>query len=84
MPRRSTRLPLKSSQEVVVETVTATPVKVRPVKEVVVEKTEVTTEPEIEIRRPGTLAQALTQPPVAVVKPKTKVRRKVVERKRTA
>jgi hypothetical protein len=62
----------------------AEPVLMKPVKDVVTEQTEVTTEPEVEIRRPATLAQALTQPPVAVVKPKTKVRRRVIERKRVA
>ena len=53
-----------------------------PVTDVVTEKTYVTTEPEVEIRKPGTLAQALTQPPVAVVKPKKKVRKEVVSRTR--
>jgi hypothetical protein len=33
-----------------------------PVTEVVTEKTYITTEPEIEIRKPATLAQALTEP----------------------
>ena len=50
--------------------------------EVVTEKTYVTNEPEVEIRKPATLAQALTQPPVAVVKPTTKVRKEVVARTR--
>jgi len=40
-----------------------------PVTDVVTEKTYITTEPEIEIRKPATLAQALTEPAVAVVKP---------------
>ena len=43
--------------------------------EVVTEKKVITTEPEIEIRRPATLAQALTERAVAVVKPRTTVRR---------
>lgn len=50
--------------------------------DVITEKTYVTTEPEVEIRKPATLAQALTEPPVAVVKPKTKVRKQVVSRSR--
>jgi len=50
-----------------------------PVTEVVNEKTYTTTVPEIEIRKPATLAQALTEPAVAVVKPNKKVRR-VVQR----
>jgi hypothetical protein len=48
----------------------------------VTEKTYVTTEPEVEIRKPATLAQALTEPAVAVVKPKSRVRKEVVERTR--
>jgi hypothetical protein len=59
-------------------------VVIEPVTDVVTERTYVTTEPEVEIRRPATLAQALTQPPVAVVKPKKKVRRQVVARTRRA
>jgi hypothetical protein len=50
--------------------------------EVVTEKTYVTTEPEVEIRQPGTLAQALTEPAVAVVKPKRAVRKEVASRTR--
>lgn len=46
-----------------------------PVTEVVTEKRYIVTEPEIEIRRPATLAQALTEPGVAVVKPRTTVRK---------
>ena len=48
-----------------------------PVTEVVTEKTYITTEPEIEIRKPATLAQALTEPTAAVVRPKTKIRRQI-------
>ena len=36
--------------------------------------TEITTEPKVEIRKAATLAQALTEPAVAVVKPETKAR----------
>jgi hypothetical protein len=56
----------------------------RPTTDVVTEKTYVTTEPEVEIRRPATLAQALTEPAVAVVKPKSRVRKTVVSRTRRA
>lgn len=60
---------------------TAAPRSVKPVEvlepepatEVVTERTYITTKPEIEIRKPATLAQALTEPAVAVLKPKTKV-----------
>jgi hypothetical protein len=52
-------------------------VVLEPVTDVVTEKTYITTEPEIEIRKPATLAQALTEPAVAVVKPKTKVRKEI-------
>jgi hypothetical protein len=54
------------------------PVDVRelePATEVVTERTYITTKPELEIRKPATLAQALTEPEVAVLKPKTKVTR---------
>jgi hypothetical protein len=54
------------------------PVDVRelePATEVVTERTYITTKPELEIRKPSTLAQALTEPEVAVLKPKTKVTR---------
>lgn len=54
----------------------------KPSIEVITEKTYVTTEPELEIRKAGTLAQALTEPAVAVVKPKSKVRKEVVARTR--
>jgi hypothetical protein len=47
----------------------------KPVTDVVTEKTYITTEPEVEIRKPATLAQALTEPAIEVVKPKTKVQR---------
>ena len=40
---------------------------------VTTETTEITTKPRIEIRKPATLAQALTEPAVAVVKPETEV-----------
>lgn len=48
-------------------------IKVAPVTDVVTEKTYVTTEPEVEIHKPGTLAQALTEPAVIEIKPKKKV-----------
>ena len=54
----------------------------KPTTEVVTEKTYVTTEPEVEIRKPGTLAQALTEPAIAVVKPKSRVRKEVVSKAR--
>ena len=52
--------------------------------DIITEKTYVTTEPVVEIRRPATLAQALTQPPVAVVRPRSRVRKKVIARTRRA
>ena len=52
--------------------------------DVATEKTYIITEPEVEIRRPATLAQALTVPPVAVVKPTTKVRKVRTEARRVA
>ena len=52
-----------------------------PVTDIITEKTHITTEPQVEIRRPATLAQALTEPVVAVVKPKTKVRKEIHRRR---
>ena len=49
---------------------------------VITEKTYVTTEPEVEIRKPATLAQALTEPAVIVVRPKSTVRKQVITRTR--
>ena len=49
--------------------------------DVVTEKKVITTEPEIEIRKPATLAQALTEPAVAVVKNKTRVTSTVQKRR---
>lgn len=48
-------------------------------KIVVEERTEMVTEPQVEIRRPATLAQALTERGVRVVKPQTRITR--VDRK---
>jgi hypothetical protein len=84
MPRKSKKKSSASkrrtrnspSEMVVAETIVRTP---KPVTAEVTEKRVITTEPEVEIRRPATLSQALTQPPVAVVKPRTTVRN--VERK---
>jgi len=54
-------------------------------KEVVLNETaRITTEPVAEIRRPATLAQALTEPAVALVKPQRKVTRVVRTRVRRA
>jgi hypothetical protein len=41
---------------------------------IVTETRRITTEPKVEIRKAATLAQALTEPQVAVVKPETKAR----------
>ncbi len=71
-------------RELLAETVNGQSLRLEPVTDVVTERAEITTEPEIEIRKPGTLAQALTEPATAVVKPNTKVRRKVIERKRVS
>jgi hypothetical protein len=50
----------------------------------VVTTTRVRTVPKIEVRRPGTLAQALTEPAVAVVKPQTRVVERRVRQTRRA
>jgi hypothetical protein len=41
---------------------------------VVTETRRITTEPKIEIRKAGTLAQALTEPEVVVIRPETRAR----------
>lgn len=48
----------------------------------IVTETDVIAEPEVEIRRPATLSQALTERAEVVVKPKRKVVSRVVERTR--
>jgi hypothetical protein len=45
---------------------------VEPADEVIIERTRTLWEPVVEIRKPATLAQALTEPVTAVVKPNTK------------
>jgi hypothetical protein len=75
--RKARAVPVAISRNIAVEVPVA-----EPTTEVVTEKTYTTTQPEVEIRRPGTLAQALTEPVVAVVKRKSKVRKEVVARRR--
>src|SRR5216683_6834526 len=53
----------------------------RPTGDGETEKKVITTEPEIEVRKPATLAQALTEPSVAVVKNKTRVKTTVQKRR---
>jgi hypothetical protein len=48
----------------------------------VVTETDIVTEPKIEVRRPATLAQALTERAEVVVRPETKVVSRVVKTKR--
>ena len=50
----------------------------------IVTETDVISEPEVEIRKPATLAQALTERAEVVVKPKKRVVTRVVERTRKA
>jgi len=77
MAKRKISQQRQQQQEIVTEvTKVAVP---EPVTDVVTEKTYTTTEPEVEIRKPATLAQALAERAEVVVKPKKKVR-KVVER----
>jgi hypothetical protein len=79
MPKRESSRLKRQQEEVVREEVVTKVAVPEPVTEVVIEKTYTTTEPEVEIRKPATLAQALTERAAVVVKPKKKVR-KVVER----
>ena len=53
-----------------------------PTVDTIVTETDIVTEPRVEIRKPATLAQALTEPAVAVVKPQRKVVSRVVKAKR--
>jgi hypothetical protein len=73
MPRKTKKRRIDEVEEVIV-TKPVVAVEAKPTTEVVTEKRVITTEPEIEIRRPATLAQALTERTVAVVKPRTRVR----------
>lgn len=79
MAKRKTEKPLRlaASRRRVVAKIVAP----KPVTEIVTERTYTTTEPDVEIRKPATLAQALTERAEVVVKPKTKVQ-KVVSRSR--
>jgi len=79
MAKRKTSRSRQQQQEIVTEEVVTKVAVHEPVTDVVTEKTYTTTEPEVEIRKPATLAQALTERAEVVVKPKKKVR-KVVER----
>ncbi len=54
-----------------------------PKVDTIVTETDVVTEPKVEVRRAATLSQALTEPAEIVVKPETKVVRRVVDTKRT-
>jgi hypothetical protein len=75
MPKHKKRTQSASAKSKVLELPKST-------TEVVTEKTYVTTKPEVEIKQPGTLAQALTEPAVAVVKPKRTVRKEIASRTR--
>jgi hypothetical protein len=58
---------------------------VRPVVDEVTTTTQMRTRPKVEVRRAATLAQALTEPAVRVVKPQTEiVTRKVTHKRRAA
>jgi hypothetical protein len=55
-----------------------------PVADEITEQTVIRTEPEVEVRKPATLAQALTERAEVVVKPKTRVLRKEVKHRHIA
>ena len=80
MPRKPKKERTDEVEEVIV-TKPLVAVEAKTSTEVVTEKKVITTEPEIEIRRPATLAQALTEPSVAVVKNKTRVKSTVQKRR---
>jgi hypothetical protein len=77
MPRKSKK---SRAETIVTESVGLLDVP-QPTTDVVSEKKVITTEPEIEIRKPATLAQALTEPVVAVIKNKTLVKSTVQKRR---
>jgi hypothetical protein len=58
--------------------------KPQPTVDHIVTETDVISEPEVEIRRPATLSQALTERAEVVVKPKKRIVTRVVERTRKA
>ena len=78
MARKSKK---RSRKEIIVTESVRTLDVPRPTTDVVTEKKVITTEPEVEIRKPATLAQALTEPAVAVVKNKTRVKSTLKKRR---
>jgi hypothetical protein len=76
----------KSSEKTKTTVVRTTRVSkpIRPVVDEVTTTTQVRTRPKVEVRRAATLAQALTEPAVAVVKPQTEIVTRKVTRKRRA
>ena len=78
MARKSKK---RSGKEIIVTESVRTLGVPRPTTDVVTEKKVITTEPEVEIRKPATLAQALTEPAVAVVKNKTRVKSTLKKRR---
>ena len=55
-----------------------------PATDEITEQTVMRTEPEVEVRKPATLAQALTERAEIVVKPKTRVVRRQLKRRHVA
>ena len=81
---KNSRLPRrrrKSARRLPRAVTVAVPVPKR-TTDVITERTYVTTEPTIEIRKPATLAQALTEPAIAVVRPRSRVRKQIIIRTR--
>ena len=58
--------------------------RTKPRVDEVITTTEVETTPKVEIRKAGTLAQALTEPATMVVKPEQKAVSRTVRRRRVA
>jgi hypothetical protein len=52
-----------------------------PKVDTIVTETDIVTQPKVEVRRPATLSQALTEPAEIVVKPETKIVRRTVKSK---
>jgi hypothetical protein len=72
--RKSRQSATKRSSKTARKTARKTTAKTARKNLIVTETRQITTEPKVELRKPATLAQALTEPELAVVKPETKTR----------
>jgi hypothetical protein len=80
--RRTTPIALTAPREVVRRRRVVEVETPEPTVDTVVTETDFVTEPKVEIRRPATLAQALTEPANIVMKPETHAIKRVTKVKR--